>query len=329
MLGSTWAVSSAGAAQVQGFPPLHLPSLAQIRGWFEDPHWGPLPRQDSGSAAGHGHQASTASTRARGGAGHAAGSGNGQLPPYKQLTRKAKSGLSAGAQHGFDAKTSTRDAAKSTATSDYYRNVDGTFTRRFSQQPLNYRDAHGNWQPIDATLVRSSSGRWSQKANSLSVSFAGSSTDSALATVGFAPGESLSYGLSGAMPSTPSVKGSTITYAGVGAGTDLELRPTAAGLRESVVLHSAAAANTWTFPLDLKGLTAGQGADGSIQLTDGSGKSVGSIPAGYAYDSKIDPASGERGDTHAVTYRLQDVGGRQQLVVMLDPAWLHDPARVF
>lgn len=325
----TLAASSAAAVQEQGFPPLRLPGLSWLTSWLKDPHWGMLPHQDSGSAAGHSHAASTASTRAPGGAGHAPGKGAGQLPPYAPLARLTKSGPSTSAVRGFSARTSTRVPAKSTATSDYYRNADGSFTRKLSENVVNYRDAAGNWQPIDKALISAASGRWAEKANSLSVSFAGSAADPALASVGFGPGESLSYGLSGAAAARPSVSGSTITYANVSRATDVVLSPTAAGLKESLILHSAAAGGSWTFPLTLTGLTARQATDGSIGLFDKSGKQAATIPHAYAYDSKVDPATGSPAGTHALTYRLQTAAGRQQLVVTLDSAWLNDPARVF
>jgi RHS repeat-associated protein len=322
-------MSTAGAAE-KGFPPLHLPSLAQIVAWFQDPRWGALPEQTSGTAAGHSHSATTASTRAGGGAGHPAGQGEGQLPPYAPLAKLIKQGPSGNAQRGFDARTSKRVASKSSATSDYYQNADGTFTRKLSATPINYQDASGAWQPIQTSLVGATGGRWAEKANSLSVSFAGRSSDAALAQVALPGSESFGYALSGAAPVAGAVSGSTITYAGVQPATDLSLETTATGLRENLTLHSAAAGNTWTFPLHLNGMTAKQAADGSIQLVDAAGTTVGEIPAGYAYDSRINPVSGEPQSTHAIAYTLQAApGGGQQLVVTLDKAWLDDPARQF
>ncbi len=325
-----WSLSSAQAAETRGFPPIHLSLLSRIVQWFEHPDWGALPQQSSGTAAGHGHSATAASTRAGGGAGHPAGRGTGQLPPYAPLARLVKQGRSGTEHRGFDARTSERIAAKSSATSNYYQNADGTFTRNLAPTTINYRDPSGNWQPLDTALVSAAGGRWAEKANSLSVSFAGSASSAALAQVGVSGSESFGYSLAGAAPVPATVSGSTLTYYGVAPATDLALEPTATGLREDLILRSTAAGNTWTFPLHLTGMTAKQASDGSVKLVNSVGAVVGEIPAGYAYDSKINRVSGEPRSTHAITYRLEAApGGGQQLVVALDKTWLDDPSRVF
>jgi hypothetical protein len=116
---------------------------------------------------------------------------------------------------------------------------------------------------------------------------------------------------------------------GILPGTDLALAPTATGVKESIVLHSAAAANSWVFPLKLTGLTAKLASDGSVDLVDASGTTVERIPRGYAFDSKVDPVSGESATTYAVGYALTMVDGAPALRVTLDAGWLADPARVF
>lgn len=324
------SLSTAQAAESGGFP-MHLSAIARFFRWFEHPTgWGALPHQSSGTAAGHSHSATAASTRADGGAGRAAGRGNGQLPPYAPLARLVKKGQSGVSHRGFDAGTSKRVASKSSATSNYYQNADGTFTRDLAPTAINYQASSGTWQPIDTALAPAADGRWTEKANSIAVSFAGTASSAALAQVGVSSTESFGYSLAGAAPVPATVAGSTVTYSGVAPSTDLALEPTATGLREDLVLHSAAAGNVWTFPLHLSGMTAKQDSDGSIQLVNAGGTVVGEIPAGYAYDSMIDGASGEPQGTHAITYRLEAAsGGGQQLVVTLDKAWLDAPARVF
>jgi large repetitive protein len=324
-LGWGAAAANANAAQLPGFPSVHLPSMAKIRSWLASDNWGPLPQPASGTAAGHSHTAPAAATRATGGAGRPTGKSPTQLPPYTPLRRLTKVGPSGSSRHGFDARTSKRVAAKSTATSNYFQNADGSYTRQLSQQQVNYQDSSGVWQPIDTALAPAAGGGWAEKANSLSVGFAGSAAAPALATVGFGAGRSASLGLSGAAATSATVSGSTATYPEVTPATDLKLTATSTGLEVSLVLHSATAAGSWTFPLTLAGLSARQAADGSIQLVDPTGKTVGAIPPAYAYDS----AKGQAAGTHAVTYQLEPAGAGQQLVMTLDSAWLHDPARVF
>jgi large repetitive protein len=324
------AGSPADAAPRAGWPPLSFPkTLSHVVDLLRSPHWGPLPKQASGTAAGHSHTASAASTRAGRGNGHKPGQGKGQLPAYSRKAPTFKPGLSAPAKVGFNAKTSKRVASKSTAASTYYRNADGTYTKRYSAGLMNYRDRSGNYQPIDTSLAKSSDGRWSERANSLKVGFAGYADDSDLAVFGPDATHAVSLGLEGAAHVQGTASGNTVMYGGVLPSTDMQMVSTTIGLRQSLILADAGAASTWTYDLSLTGLSARLLADGSVSLVDGFGKTKVIIPAGYAYDSKTDPRSGTPASTHAVTYQLKHSPLGVQLVVALDPAWLHDPARVF
>ncbi|AYG78396.1 tRNA(Glu)-specific nuclease WapA [Streptomyces hundungensis] len=311
-------------------PALSMPHLSwsALADWFKDPTWGHIPRQQGGSAAGLSHRASTASTQAGKGAGRAPGKGKGELDAYHPYAKASKSGPSA-AIGGFSANTSKRDAAKSTATESVFDNADGTTTRQIAQKPVNYRDADGNWQPIDTRVKVGSDGRLHESANSLGIDLAPRSTDPAVVSVSTDSDHALSFGLQGAAEVAGKADGSKVTYPGILPATDLTVVPTTTGVKEAVVLHSAQAADSWTFPLTLKGLTAVQNKDGAIDLRDTSGKVVERIPAAYAYDSKVDPRSGDPATTYAVKYQLTGASGHQALKVTLDAAWLHDQARVF
>lgn len=215
------------------------------------------------------------------------------------LPRKVMAGLSGPGTRpgprprtGFSAKSSRRIAAKSTQTSDFYQNTDGSITEKFAEGPVNFRDASGAWQPIDTTLVRAKGGGWHEKANSVAVSFAPSGGSPDLTTVGLSRSESVTSGLAGAAAARPAVAGSQITYAGVLPATDLIAQPTATGMAESLVLHSASAPSSWVYPLRLKGLRPVLAADGSVYLTGANGKTDAVIAASYAYDSKTGPKSG-------------------------------------
>ena len=61
------------------FGSIDLPSMsiASLAHWFTDPHWGRLPHQQSGTAAGHRHHVPAEATAAHRGAGHAPGKANG------------------------------------------------------------------------------------------------------------------------------------------------------------------------------------------------------------------------------------------------------------
>ena len=322
---TTQAAEASGAT----LPPVSIPTVAQVAAWFSSPHWGDVPKEHSGSAAGLSHTASAASTRAKRGAGHAPGKGRGELPLATPYARPFKVGASA-TRTGFNSTSSRRIAAKSTATSTYYQNADGTVTSQIAQTPVNYQDGSAGWQPINTTVAKAPDGRWQEKANSLSVNFAPKAAVSGLATFAVDANHSISYGLKGAASATADASGSTVTYSSVLPDTNLTVTPTGIGLKEDIVLTSAKAGNSWTFPLTLKGLTPKlDSATGSVDLLDSTGTVREQIPAAYAYDSKVDPRSGDPATTHAVSYQLVSSGGSTDLVVTLDPSWLHAPAREF
>jgi RHS repeat-associated protein len=142
-------------------------------------------------------------------------------------------------------------------------------------------------------------------------------------------GQSLAYGLAGAAASAPTVSGSTVTYPGVLAATDLRLESLASGLKESLLLHSAQAPTTWVFPLHLSGLTARMTSDGTVEFVDAHGMVVGRVPRAYMHDAAFSPRSGGNAMSTAITYALTTVAGAPALRLTADAAWVHDPSRVF
>ncbi|MFE6055313.1 LamG-like jellyroll fold domain-containing protein [Kitasatospora sp. NPDC056446] len=311
-------------------------SLDSVRTWFSDlwtdkpaPNWGKLPQQASGTAEGKSHDAPAAETSNTSEAdGRPAGRSPGELPAYQPPVAKVPAGRSATAA-GFDPGASKRRADKSTETSDYYENPDGSYTREFHQSAVNVKDAKGNWQKPEPKLTQGQGGRWQQKSPGNAVDFAGNAKDDHLGKVTIGGDKSFAFGLQGAADAAADAKDGTVRYQQVGPDTDLHLTARPSGLKEAIVLKSAQAGNRWVFPLELHGLTAALTKDGGVDLRDGEGKPAGTIPPGYAYDSKIDPRSGDPVTTHAVGYRLETEGGRTSLVVTLDEAWLHAPERVF
>ncbi|SCD50642.1 intein C-terminal splicing region [Streptomyces sp. TverLS-915] len=308
-----------------------LPSLSSIGGWFKDPHWGKLPHQDGGTAAGHRHHVPAARTAAHRGAGHARGKGRGELSAYKAHKPQLAHGRSGHPRGHFNAATSKRNAKSSSRTVTVFDNADGSQTRRISPQAVNYRTKKGTWSPIDSAVRAGPAGRWYEKANSLAVDFAPRATDPAVVSFAKDENHGLAYGLSGAAPVTGSrsADGSHVTYPGVLPHTDLQVAATATGVKEAIVLDAPEAAHEWTFPLHLDGLTPVQLHDGSIDLRDAAGKTVERIPHAYAYDAKVDRRSGDPATTYDVAYRLRHGTAGWSLTVALDPAWLRDPARRF
>src|SRR5690606_33348062 len=70
-----------------------------------------------------------------------------------------------------------------------------------------------------------------------------------LASVTLPSGEVIGYGLVGARPVLPTVKGSVAIYRNVLPHTDIEVVSSPAGMKETIVLKSPQAATSWVFPL--------------------------------------------------------------------------------
>ncbi|MFE6851736.1 LamG-like jellyroll fold domain-containing protein [Streptomyces sp. NPDC057674] len=314
--------------------PVKMPklSLSGLWKWVSE---SPLdtPDQQGGTARGKSHHASSDATSLEGKAGRKPGKGKGELPLFERETddpAETRTGKAPGNAKSFDARTSRRDAKKSTATSDYYVNADGSTTVRHFAGRTNFKGADGTWKAIDTSLTEDKDGRLQQTANSLDVEFAPDAADKALASVDFGTGRSLAYALKGAAKTEPTVADNgTVTYADVLPETDVQLVPLAEGFKENVVLRSPQAANSWTFPLAVKGLTPRVAADGDVEFTDANGKVTATIPHAFMEDSRIDPRSGDPAQSRAVTYELVTVDGEPALRMTADRAWLDDPARVY
>jgi RHS repeat-associated protein len=290
-----------------------------------------VPHQPVGVLGGKSHYVDASVTDAHQGAGRAPGKGIGALAPYeppvphvRQSTTPSRAG-----EHSFDPKTSVRQAAGATATSDVFKNTDGSYTRHMYENPINFKAADGTWQPIDPTLVRSGS-RYQQKANGLDVDLAASADDAALASMRVDASHAVSYALDGAAKAQAKVDGHTATYQDVLPGTDLTLTSTAVGVKEALVLHSADVATSWLFPLDLTGLTPKLETGGSVALVDAAGTVRAHIPHGLMRDSTFDAKSGQFTTSRGVDYALTTAAdGRPALKVTIDATWLRDPKRTF
>jgi len=277
------------------FPLSWFSRLLEVRLASAQSPVGRTPGNPHGTQPRHGGYVPTAATMVNGGAGRAPGRVKGALDAYRPYQPAAKPTKIKGKPRGFVAETSKRDAAKSTATMDDYRNADGSTTRVYTPGASNYRTSGGSWQKIDPTLVKDGAG-WKVKASGLKVSLAGRAAPSAtptVATAAVAPladvtlpsGDAAGYDLAGASAVEAVVTGSTATYPGVLPGADLRLGADAGGLRQALVLAVPPAVNEWVFPLRLGGLTPRLGKGGSVELVDTSGKVRAWFPAGSMSDS--------------------------------------------
>ncbi|WP_264932922.1 hypothetical protein, partial [Streptomyces sp. A012304] len=130
---------------------------------------------------------------------------------------------------GYDRRTSKEIVAERDAHSRTYTNEDGTRTSEISTDPINYRDQHGTWRPIDSALVEQTGG-WANAADSVALRFAGRADAAELASVTLPSGESFGYGLSGAAAVAGTADGARVAYQQVLPETDLWLDSQAGGV---------------------------------------------------------------------------------------------------
>ncbi|WP_344667475.1 LamG-like jellyroll fold domain-containing protein [Catenulispora yoronensis] len=227
----------------------------------------------------------------------------------------------------FDAAKSTEVVAQRTETSTTFRNPDGSFTLRQYSQPVHVRQADGSWADVDTTLKRDAKGQLAPSTVAMRAEVAGSSDSPAFESFTIDDAHRVDFALSGAATVPAAVDGSSATFAGVFPQTDITVTAGASSLKETLVLRSRGAGNSWTFPIHAVGLTPTIDADGSVAFTDASGTIRALVPPGTMQDSAKTPTA--KSYSTAVTYSLVTLDGGTALRVTADRAWLDDPARVF
>jgi hypothetical protein len=264
---------------------------------------------------------------------------------------------------GFDPATSRELPDKRGARTRSFANADGTQTMQVYGEPVNYRRKDGSWAAIDTMLVprgmadktssptphKSESPRtdvalpfaeapsrsvgagagWTVKAAASAVGFGRYADDPSLVTVGVDDSHHVGYGIAGAAHVEGQASGEQVTYPGVFPDADVQLLGGDGQVKEQLILKSASAPMTWTFPLRLTGLRAQMADNGDVVFVDDAGTQRAYVPAGFMVDSKFDANTGEGARSDGVTYSVTMVNGEPVMRVQLDEAWLHDPARVF
>jgi hypothetical protein len=204
---------------------------------------------------------------------------------------------------------------KRTATSSTYLNHDGTFTTVVAPQAVNYRDATGAWQPIDTTLVSSTTSDYAfqNAAGPFRALFKDGVGD------GFVrfdvPGQSFALGLQNASRGSAHVRGSSIDYEDALQSTDIGYRVLSTGIKETLTLADAHGPDTFRFTLGGAGaLDATSRSDGAVAFSaPGAGRPTFVLSSPWAADT----VGGLVGN------------GLWQITVTVDHAWLSSAARRF
>jgi hypothetical protein len=334
---SLGAGAGGGAAALRWPSPGSLvSSVARLADVVTDQHPAApkTPVQRTGSAPSRSRQVPAAVTRAvKDAEGLRPAKGRGQLPAFSLHAPAKRTFVTGSASRGttasFNPRTSKLVASGTTATSDLYKNADGSYTKRVYGTAVNYRTSAGAWAAVDTDLAPAGGGRWDEKANSASVSFAGRAADKQLGSLAAGGAQSVSFSLAGAANVAGTADGATVTYPGVMPGTDLtETAAANGGISETLVLHSADVATSWDFPLQTAGLTPVL-RQGSVDLENAAGQTVWVIPPAVASSGPAGLTDGTPQATSVLTYQLVPYAGGTELEMTLDPSWLDAPGRDF
>jgi hypothetical protein len=219
---------------------------------------------------------------------------------------------------------------KRTATSSTFLNPDGSYTTEVAPQPVNYRDAAGDWQAIDTTLVKASDSNYAVQnaAGPFRAMFKDSAGDAFLRfDVGTS---SYQLGLQGASKHAVRTAGSSITYTDAVPGADLGYRVIGNGIKETLTLANAQGPASFKFVLSGAGdLSAALRTDGSLAFTaPGAGRPAFVLSSPWAADT----AGGRvihAGETHPALSAHELGNGRYEITLSIDRQWLSKSTRSF
>jgi RHS repeat-associated protein len=207
--------------------------------------------------------------------------------------------------------------AKRTATSRTFELSDGQLETRLYQTRVNYRDAEGDWQPIEQELHQSSDGIVENGDNAFDVHLP-EDLNQAPAKVAV-DGDWVSEMPIGIRVASADVEQGIASYDASGA-SELQFSGLPNGLKENVVLADASAPSTYSFRVDAsRGVAPSLNRNGSIVFADGEGNVVFVMPAPVVYDS-----DGVAAPRDAVAYSVEpaDDGSDWTLDVSVDREWL-------
>ncbi len=227
--------------------------------------------------------------------------------------------------HGPMARADARAMDFRPGATDYsttMRGPDGSYITRISPVPVNYRDANGDYQPINSRLVASANRAFLAEniANSLSAKIPRNprTTPVRLAQ----DGAWVTMRIHGTGSSTPRVVGSRSIITDVRDAARVTYEVVNNGVKETIRLNRPPAAPlSYHYTIDAsRGLAPKLMPDGSIHFLTASGDAIFSMPQGTMVDSASTPA-----DSHDVGYDLRPGDNAWRLTVTPDPVWLSSP----
>ena len=242
-----------------------------------------------------------------------------------QSTPAPDPALDPDAVEGFDPSTST--VVRREEFQQVYRNTDGTFTTKLSQDPVNVLSTSGEWEPVSTVVTGTTDGGGRVAAHPLKPRFAGKADAPGLLKVSRG-GADVQVALVGASGKPMQRAGSGVKYIDVLPDADLSYEVTNGAVKEAVVLKRAPKRpQSYSWLITGSNFTIEEGRDGSFDIVSG-GKVAMSIPPAVVVDSS--GRAGQSGPAEVnAPMTVTPSGDGWLLTVTPDHAWLTDPARVY
>ncbi|WP_446212978.1 DNRLRE domain-containing protein [Micromonospora sp. IBSANI012] len=250
-------------------------------------------------------------------------------------------GVTGGVENRSDEAVSLRTARETgkpvqvksltSETTEVFALPDGQFRADIATGMQRFRRG-GDWIPVDLTLKAAADGSVAPVAhpNDLRISGPAGTGQHELAAVGTGA-DRVAMGWSGALPA-PVLHGNRATYVDARPGVDLVVEATRTGFEQFLVVKARGAAaqvESVTFPFTGPGVAgANRGKDGSIAITDRSGKQTAHIPAPLMWDAKKN-ITGAPAVEKSIRAELAKRGDAVELTLAPDRAWLRDPATAY
>ncbi|WP_267884805.1 phospholipase A2 [Streptomyces sp. NRRL S-87] len=214
--------------------------------------------------------------------------------------------------------------AERTDSTSTFANPDGTTTLESFTGPIRAKDEHGNWAPIDMTLVPEG-GKIQPRQAAADVELSDGGTGEPLAAVDKGK-HSLGVAWEGKLPK-PKLHGPTATYENAVPGGDLVVTALKEGFTHNVVLRERPKAPVeYRLPIEADGLTLKETADKRLRWDDTKNKAKATAPAPVMWGAAIDKGSGEPEKIANVDVEIETgKDGKQVLVLKPSAAFLNDP----
>ena len=226
----------------------------------------------------------------------------------------------------------------------HFRQEDGSNVAVVYSDAVHYMDADGEWQDIDNTL--SDDGNEYGTGNAR-IKFTKKTPGNGSIFTLHENNRKITLSLDGAIKKTQgsvrasesvlsedatqlqklmelSKLSSTISYADIFEGVDLEYDVVSMNIKERIVVKEKLSSYDYSFTLALNNLSARLAEDGSVELYDTSTNDTAYvIPAPFMYDSAEEYSD-------AVYYTLTDLGnGKYKLLISADDEWINAENRTF